>query len=662
MSMFGHQVLEEGMSVTWHGQKGEIQAINVNRGFIVVEFADGEFITKKMPDVYLALAKAELVVDEVVKAVVLESIQTPEQVALYQQIEDYVTFLDEQPNPRSRTTIKKIIPLVAKMRNKPVNEVSDSKVYRWYRDYVEAGRKIAPLVVKPKKKRSSKFDDVALDYFDEVIWEEYLTFNGPTPEAVWDVYKERHHNLSDPDKKRITRIGRTRFLEMIKELDIVEVTRARQGDEAVRRLVKVRDKLFFPEHPLQRIEVDAVHLNIGLLNNDKTKYVGMPIIYFAFDVFTRAIVGYFVGFGDTKTKTNGLKRSEKSSHVRALLEHVLFKAEASAYRNVKSTWPLMGAPIDVVCDAGSAFNNKEIDNFIKAFKGNRVLTQAGSPWKKPFVERFNRTLRDQFAKKIGSYVGRRVNQEVGSVNVRELAKYNVEEFKELLETYILDIYHHTKHGGLGGRTPFSVAKENNYKKMYDIPLSLADISSRMGVKEERKLQPNGDILFDHLKYNSAETQLLYRELSARSKKNFEVSILVRDDDISTISVINPLTNKAFVVPCLDVQHSISRSEFKAEDASEVVKDDINPTMGNHEGVKAIMKKADVVKAAIDKYERAEKKGTMPKTPDVRELGENDIDEMRKSGGGVGTHVYEQESEQIPEPSGEGLSQTLHFDE
>jgi putative transposase len=656
-SLFGHQVLDEGMRVSWFSRKGEIETVNANVGFIVIQFENNELEMHKIPEVYQALASGKLVIEKAIKSIVIDNIKTPEQVALYQQKQDYIEYLDAQENPRSRKTMQKIIPLVAKMRGEPVKTISDSTLYRWYSEYLKNGRNIAAMVVKPKVKRRSKFDGNALDFFDDVVWDEYMKFNGPKAEGTYEVYAERHHNLSEADKKKISPIGRTRFLEMIKELEFMEVTRARKGDDAARILAKTREHLFFADHPLQRVEVDAVHINIGLLDRTGKEYVGMPIVYLAIDVYTRAIVGFYVAFGETDSKTNGLKRSENSSHVRALLEHVLFKAEESAV--AQSPWPLMGPPADVVCDVGAAFNNKEVENFIAAFKGNHVLTQAGSPWKKPFVERFNRTLRDHFARKLGSYVGRRVNQEVGNINVREISKYTIEQFKELLEIFILDIYHQRKHKGLGGRTPFNVAKELNYKRMYEVPLSIADIASRMGVKYERKLQPNGDIVFDKLTYNSVDTQMLYRELSARSKKNFKVDILVRNDDISNISIVNPLTNTAIVVPSLDVHFSISRAEHKADPIEPIVKDKINPNLANNKRAMEIMGDAQKSKDASVKANKV-KAPKREHSPEARGLNQDDISAMKELGGGKGTQTHKTEDEELPQTSRAGLERKTYL--
>jgi putative transposase len=643
--LLGHQVLDEGMRVTWFGRKGEIETVNANKKFIVIDFG-GDVIEMHK-------------IDETKKSIVIDNIQTPEQVALYQQKQDYIEYLDTLENPCSRKTINKIIPIVAQMRGESVKTISDSTLYRWYSEYLKNGRNIAALVIKPKVKRRSKFDGKALDFFDDVVWNEYMQFNGPKTEGVYEVYAELHHDLSEVDKKKITRIGRTRFLEMIKELDLMEVTRARKGDDAARILAKTREHLFFADHPLQRVEVDAVHLNIGLLDRTGKKYIGMPIVYLAIDAYTRVIVGFYVAFGETNSKTNGLKRSENSTHVRALLMHMLVKTEVSAV--AQNSWPLIGPPVDVVCDAGTAFNNQEVETLIAAFKGNRVLTQAGSPWKKPFIERFNRTLRDHFARKLGSYVGRRVSQEVGNVNVREISKYTIDQFKELLEIYILDIYHQRKHSGLGGRTPFNVAKESNYKGMFEVPLSIADIESRMGIKHERKLQPNGDIVFDKLTYNSPDTQLLYRELSARSKKRFSVDILVRNDDISNISVINPLTNTVILVSCLEVHFSIPRAEHKAEpiDQSEKRNSAPNPNLANNKRAKEIMDSAQKSKESRNKVTRAEV-AKREQSPEARGLSPDDIAAMRELGGGKGTQVCEIEEEELPQVSSAGLERKTYL--
>jgi len=627
--------LRVGMIITWGNRNGKL--IEVKPKFVMVDWG-GEVLEHFSPKIIFdEIMSKNIIIKLPEKILIYDATQSPEQAFLCKQYKDYLDRLSEEENPCSLTTRKKIIAEVEAVRNeKEENKLSASKLYRLYIRWEESNYRVEALIVKPKLKRQSKLKDESLDFINDVIWKDYLKLNGPSVKQVYSQYVHKYEALSEDEQKNINIIKRTRFYEFINSLCPIEVTRAREGNDAARKKARISDNKFFADHPMQRVEIDAVHLNLGLLSKERNEYIGLPIVYIAIDVYTRAIVGYVVSYGK--------KRAEQSSAVMQLIKNIISKNKTSIYSH--NVWPLSGKPIDIVCDAGAAFNSDIVRTFTQRIHSNFIVTETATPWKKPFIERFNRTLRSQLAKNIPGYLGRRVDANSISVRIQDVATVTVNDFIELLEIYFLDVYHIQKHKGLQMRTPFDVARDTKYEGMFDFPVDLSKALEMTGVEAKRKLGERDGINFKLLHYSSRELHELYIKLKKHpGKKTLKVKFLYLNEDISKISVIDPFTLKIFVVPCKEVKEPISRSEYSAhikgaENTKPMFKS--NPT----EGMTTVINKAKTAtntKAGLDKQKAKEqkkqkenKKGASSKQQEAQPLSANDLDQLIE--GGVGkTH-------------------------
>lgn len=543
-------LLKAGMHVHWQGCSYRIRVMEPD-----IAVLEKEDRTKTMlnPNIlFKDYAEGDLVLEQPKLPVVYQPLSKPEHHEAAELIKNYLLPLDTESTPCSRETIKKVIERVAKKHCYVGEQVpSDSKVYRWYGKWVEHSRNIIPLVIKPMKKRKKQIDECVYALAAEVIWDEYMKINGRNRLQTIHAYQERHRQ----EFPKLRMISESRFYELFQELNPVDVVLAREGHDAARRLKRTNKDLFVAEFVMERIEIDAVHLKIGILDPETGAFIGSPVVYLAIDVYTRYIVGYSVSFG------RGGK--ELSAAVIECLKHMVSPKQGI---KTKKTWECLGVPRYVACDAGPAFRANVVTSFLAQIKCDHHVTETASPWKKPFIERFNRTLRSQLASKIPGYVGRRADGKQYDQTMEQMATINSDQFIEYLEEYIVDIYHQNPHRGLQGWSPAQAVEEAMKKLRPSIVADQKALEAFGGEEFEPTLQKYSGIQKNNLFYQSDELRNLYNMLASKpGKKNSKVTALYNPHDISQISVIDPDTFELIIVPCTDssIQEGMYLAQYQA---------------------------------------------------------------------------------------------------
>lgn len=522
------------MHIDWAGRNALIRAIEPD--FAVLDFYEGGKQTMDPSLLFSAYSEGSLTIRTPDMPLAFQPLRTQKHIDMAEEILSYLNQLDEEVNPGSRKTIKRVIDTVTvdfdETKKKAIPSVS--KVYRWYKAWVKNHRNVIPLVIKkPQKERAKQFAPETLDLVEEVIYSEYLHQNGSNKLQVFREFVKRFKQSGFPGKC----VSQSRFYEILAGLDPIEVALAREGKDAARRLARTCKTYFVADFPLQRVEIDAVHLKVGLLDDDTGTYIGSPIIYLAIDVYTRCIVGYSFSYG---TKSN-----EVSAAVMDCLKDCMLPKGHLG-------WPLSGKPLSFVCDAGGAFRSKMIISFLANMGCHHHTTETATPWKKPFIERFNRTIREQFAKKISGYMGRRMDGKTYDYTMQQLATLNVSTFKEYLEEYIRDVYHQNPHKGLQGNTPNQEAMDCTKTCRPQVVADMKQFNLFRGVEMEPTIQAHSGVQIDNIHYQSDELKRLYFNLKGNTTKvNPKVTVMFDENDISQITVLDDENMEMFSVPCRD---------------------------------------------------------------------------------------------------------------
>ena len=298
-----------------------------------------------------------------------------------------------------------------------------------------------------------------------------------------------------------------RLAELNENEDAINAPNLSQAERNQRLLSLQRKiKTYFV---LQRVECDAVHLNMCLID-DKTGKPTDPIkLYIAFDVYSRTPLAVVLGFD-----------SENKEDVLNLLRHMFLS---------DSNLPATGMPINIIMDNGSGFNNNLIQKTCERLNTSLTYAPSYAPAKKPFVEQFNHILRNEFFRGstietsngkstvgFNSYAGKRTKKDGPQVdNLTKIADIKVSDFKRLLNNFLTEYIHNvhkqTKESPLN-RWNNSMQTTIQPQFIYENLKSKFHVALDDFGGNTNKLQSNGSVQCNKQRYSSLNSKELYNRI------------------------------------------------------------------------------------------------------------------------------------------------------
>nr|WP_288500610.1 Mu transposase C-terminal domain-containing protein [uncultured Pseudomonas sp.] len=188
--------------------------------------------------------------------------------------------------------------------------------------------------------------------------------------------------------------------------------------------------------PGHRYQIDATIADIYLVSEqDRSRIVGRPVVYMVIDVFSRMVVGMYVGF----------EGPSWVSAMVALANTVTDKVEYCRQHGVDidaGDWPVQGLPDVVLADKGE-LNGTKVEAFSQAFGVRIENAPARRGDAKGIVERYFRTVQDRFKPYASGVVERTISRKRGGHDYRLDASLTLPEFTKIIIAGVL--YHNNFH-------------------------------------------------------------------------------------------------------------------------------------------------------------------------------------------------------------------------
>lgn len=188
--------------------------------------------------------------------------------------------------------------------------------------------------------------------------------------------------------------------------------------------------------PGSRFEIDATIADIYVVSDvNRSWIVGRPVVYIVIDVFSRLIVGCYIGF-------------ENPSYVaamQALQVAMTDKVELCRQYGIEiesQDWPAIGFPDAILADRGELLGY-QIENLEKSFSVRIENTPPFRGDAKGIVERNFKTLQADFTPFAPGVVTGTTVKKRGGKDYRLDAKLSISDFKEIILSSIL--YHNLYH-------------------------------------------------------------------------------------------------------------------------------------------------------------------------------------------------------------------------
>ena len=398
--------------------------------------------------------------------------------------------------------------------------------YTWLKKYWNAGRDISAL--RPAnhrkgnktKRLQKKVEEICL----QAIHESYLTMSRNSKKfTLGEAHtKIQYENtmLAKPYKLPYPSIHYLN--KLIESMSAYDVCVARYGKDYARN--RFRHSILSGEqlHPLQKFEADHTLIDIMLV--DELGYpIGRPWLTVIIEVFTRVIIGYEITFEHPSYK----------SVAKALLHAILPKTNQKVdYPDTVSDYTMYGIPESIFVDNGPEFHGHSFESMCFELGTTIGYTGRKTPWNKPHVESFNRTVNSGLTEYLPGRTFRNIAAKADNNPVKD-AQLTLDSFKKIVNKWIVDVYHQTQHTTLG-MTPAQCWEKFVNKESIRLPSELNRIQLIAQETDTRKLQHYG-VEINKITYNNEALGVI------RKHHGLDLKLEVRwdKDDLSCIHVISP---------------------------------------------------------------------------------------------------------------------------
>lgn len=518
--------IDRDEQVLLDGEAGVVDT--VGKDYAVIRFDRGAVRLYKTSELQQAYEDARLHFMTPAKDTVrLRPYVTEAERRVIERRDAYLRELDKQVEPHAKGVQEAVIARVSKAIADP-NPPGASTLSRWYRRWLYDGRDTTQQVIAGRRERAPRLPREYLDLMHEVIEDVYLRRSKPTIRATYAVFRQRYQERGYRDKcPDISTMRR-----VIRRLDPLEVIARRDGRSAAREAARVAGTRIEPEFPLERVEVDTAHFNLGLLNDDG-HYVGKVSLYLVIDVYSRAILGFAVHVGKAK--------EDAACAIHALRYAVSVKDDPA--------YPMHGLFHEIVVDSGPGYRAEATRAFLQRIAREVQTAPTRKGWAKPFVERLIRTLRDRFFRNLDGYLGKYDPSKYSDATLAKSARLTVSEFRQRVYDFIVHDYHNTPHRGLNGKTPLQVWRHGVVQHPPLTPDSLQELSRLRGLQETRVLSRVTGVFYQGQHFHSPALVDLYDRLAAVSTDTkIRVDVLVDPLDAGAVSVVDRITGELIEVP------------------------------------------------------------------------------------------------------------------
>lgn len=409
-------------------------------------------------------------------------------------------------------------------------------------------------IAHPKKKDlildtiSLRIDKAYAPIIKEAIERHYLNKRKPNITNIKDLIEVMCF------KENLEPLGYDTVYQIVKRINTKVVNVLRNGDKALEDY-ELNERGFYKNAkvPLHMIEIDHTLLDMDVIDENSAFNIGRPWITMGIDVFSREIWCLHISFD-----------APSANKVRKAIEHGLFFKDIKKKYNTLSEWEICGIPQIIYVDNGPDFKSSDVQRMINEGLNIQVMYR---PVKQPkygaVIERAIGTINKSFIHNLNG--NRKSNtKDLGEYDAEKEAIFTLEDIKELITRYIVDVYHHNVHASLPLEYPTPAAMFYHGIDIFGYPDFIPKDEEgfykiKLLAQDKRKYTKDG-IRKDNVIYYSSETSKFIT--SPMTSYNIKYDI----DDISYIYIQDPETGEYIKVysqnPPSDDVKGMNRKTYK----------------------------------------------------------------------------------------------------
>jgi putative transposase len=555
-----HGLFQAGMLVRYNGEQYKISTAHSE--YLVLQDITTNKVLMLMAEQWQeGYCNGLITVEKPTAQVVVNPITDVSKLAEAERILAYINELETRPHPGSVTTREKVINYISS-RIGDKNPPHEMQLYRWSKKWEKVGKNISAFI-NVKQSRIKPVTGAQLDFAMFIIDKYFMVKFADNRSALYRHYVAEFEKEANQSKFELSGkpMSKTALDNILDSLDPFEVTAAQKGLAVARNKYRDSNEKIVTNFPGERVEIDAVHLNLGLVDEDTGEYSGKVILFLAIDVHTRYILGYSI--------VHGLNPAESSEGAKNLLQHIVSPKLRNG--NYINEWVCVGVPYCFHADNGPAFIAENTLRVCAMLNADLHRSESKKSQRRPFIERFNQTLREQLMVNIPGYLGKRLDRYNFEKTVEQVAVVSLETFTRYLEEYIVDYYHQNPHSGLDGLTPAQMMSQCEGAFFKRPAPDLAVINSLVGATFKRTIQATHGVQIENICYHSTQLkELRFSMMKNRKKeKQVQVEVIFNRNDISSVTVLVPGALESIIVPARDktIQPGTRLAQYKATKAA-----------------------------------------------------------------------------------------------
>lgn len=427
---------------------------------------------------------------------------------------------------------------------------SYSTLYRWNRDFLASGEDIRALVPSTRN-RGNKSDKVpqpgVSEIIEDLITTKYLTTERLSVYAVYEaiVIQIDNNNRFLSDKEKLHLPSPSTVYKRVQKRDPYDVAKARYG-------TRYADQKFMgtkagprAERPLERVEIDHTKIDLFVVDDASRMPIGRPWFTAMIDYYTKAIVGFYLSFNPPSYLS-----------VMNCLRHAVMPKTyvRTRYPDIQNNWDMYGIPEVLVTDNGKEFLSTHLENAALQIGTRLQFTPVLRPWYKGTIERFFRSLNQQFLHRQPGTSFSNIFDKKDYDPVKN-AVIGFNSLLELIHTWIVDVYLQKEHRGLKD-VPARVWAVGTADFKPELPSRPDDLKALLGEITMRTLTKSG-IEWEGLIYQDDSLALLRRRLNGQP-----ATVKLDPNDIGILHVFDPFTSSYVTVPAVDMSYAKGLSKWQ----------------------------------------------------------------------------------------------------
>jgi putative transposase len=401
----------------------------------------------------------------------------------------------------------------------------------WKSAFLLGGCTLQSLLPRHRSKgRRGLLDDPHLaNLWDEAKTTFYLTQRRPNKlrfqkhlKYLIDQYNQdstKPGELRCPDRSTVCR--------WLQDEDLYATLARQRGEKYAKDFFGEPGEGFVASRILELVEADG-QWSPNRLYDPETDQYRQPMVLVAIDSFSRAVVGYAIGW------------AENTEEVLALYENMLWpKGPAVDGDGVILSdveWPVFGIPERIIADNGQGFRSKRVEVALAEIGCVNHAAIPRRPKNKPLIERFYRTLMTTFYKEPQVFIEKN-STEYRDRDPRKEGVLTLDQYRAGFQKWLTEVYMNTRHTGIQ-ETPlqrWTASAEKYPPKPVRNPSARALFSAKV---VDRTLERRG-VRVNNRWYCSKEVN----ELFCRGNAPDKVSVYLTGAEPDFVYVFDPLSTR-----------------------------------------------------------------------------------------------------------------------